>query len=101
MKLTTAQIQNVVDQVQADPVPEQHPTMPQLQEVFGPHTFFLNAEGLHVVEPSEKTDSGKREGHFIKLASWNDEERTALATHDAQLSGTVEIEPDEEPDTTA
>lgn len=101
MKLTAAQVQTVVDQVEAEPLSEQNPTVAQLEEAFGPNTFFINDDGLHIVEPSGKTDSGSYPAHFIKLASWNDEEKTTLAMHDAELAGTVKLDPEEDSDPAA
>jgi hypothetical protein len=101
MKLTTAQIVDVIDQVGADPVPEQDPAASQLEEAFGAHTFFLNDDGLHVVEPTGQMNSGSYKAHFIRLASWGDEEKTILAAHEAEVSGTVDLETEEGPDPAA
>ena len=50
MKLKESQVEQVLDQLPAEVIPENHPTVPQLESVFGPHTFFIGTEGLHVVE---------------------------------------------------
>lgn len=95
MKLSAAQVEQVQDQFAAQALPDQHPTVPQLEEVFGTHTFFIGPEGLHVVERTQPTNSGSQEAVVVKLASWADEEKTSLQTHGAQLAGTVELAADD------
>ena len=43
MKLTSTQIEQTLDQFEAEPIPENHPMVPQLNEVFGEHTYFVNS----------------------------------------------------------
>jgi hypothetical protein len=50
MKLKDTQVEHVLDQLPAEVIPDDHPTVPELESVFGPHTFFIGSEGLHVVE---------------------------------------------------
>ena len=52
MKLSDSQVDQVLDQLPAEVIPDDHPTVAQLESVFGPHTFFIGSEGLHVVERS-------------------------------------------------
>src|SRR5262245_32421329 len=40
MKLKENQVEQVLDQLPAEVIPDDHPTVPQLESVFGPHTFF-------------------------------------------------------------
>lgn len=88
MKLSTAQIAEVKEQTGIDPVPEEHPTTPNLKEAFGDHTFFLDTNGLHVLEAAqeEKVEEDKQALAVIRVASWTDENRTALAPHEPQVS---------------
>lgn len=88
MKLSTAQIAEVKEQTGIDPVPEEHPTTPNLKEAFGDHTFFLDTNGLHVLESAqeEQTQDEKQALAVIRVASWTDENRTALAPHEPQVS---------------
>ncbi|MEX0921311.1 MAG: hypothetical protein WDZ84_00915 [Rhodovibrionaceae bacterium] len=100
MKLSTAQIAEVKEQTGIDPVPEEHPTTPNLKEAFGEHTFFLDTNGLHVLEaaPDEQIED-KQALAVIRVASWTDEERTALAPHEPQVSeAALAVTPDEEGD---
>ena len=43
MKLTSTQIEQTLGQFEAEPIPEDHPMVPQLNEVFGEHTYFVNS----------------------------------------------------------
>jgi hypothetical protein len=96
MKLSSMQVQQVVDQIDAEPVPDDHPAASQLEDVFGGHTFFLGPDGLHVVEKAANTDIGSEAASVVKLASWEDEEKTRLMPHGAQAVGVVELSGDAE-----
>ena len=52
MKLTSAQVERTLSQLEAQAIPDSHPVVPQLNELFGDHTFFLDGNGLNVVEPT-------------------------------------------------
>ena len=43
MKLTSAQIERTLSQFEAQAIPESHPVLPRLNELFGDHTFFLDS----------------------------------------------------------
>ena len=80
MRLTSAQVERTLSQFDAQAIPEDHPVMAQLSDLFGDHTFFLNPNGLNVVEPVDlaaDTDTGK----VVNLADWTDESLTRLAPH--------------------
>lgn len=98
MKLSTAQIAEVKEQTGIDPVPEEHPTTPNLKEAFGDHTFFLDTNGLHVLEAAqEEIEEEKQALAVIRVASWTDENRTALAPHEPEVSeAALAVTPDEE-----
>jgi len=51
MKLTSAQIERTLNQFEAQAIPEDHPLLPRLNELFGDHTFFIDSDGLNIVEP--------------------------------------------------
>lgn len=42
MKLNTAQVARTESQLQAEALPENHPLVPQLNRLFGDHTYFLD-----------------------------------------------------------
>jgi hypothetical protein len=70
MKLNSAQIEQTLDQFEARVVPGDHPVVPELNELFGDHTFFLDSKGLNVVEPNESVEKGAPAATVINIASW-------------------------------
>jgi hypothetical protein len=48
MKLTSAQVERTLTQFEGDVIPDNHPVVPQLNSMFGEHTFFL--EGVRGLE---------------------------------------------------
>lgn len=88
MKLNTALVEQTLSQFDAQAIPDNHPIVPQLNKVFGDHTFFLNGSGLHVVEPVEPA-AEREAGAVIKLAAWTDESRNSLAPHEPEETGVV------------
>lgn len=83
MKLNSAQVEQTLAQFQAHVIPEDHPVVPTLHELFGEHTFFLDDNGLNVIEPKESTRTGVSTGTVVNIASWN-AELTSLAPHDPE-----------------
>jgi hypothetical protein len=89
MKLTPAQVERTLSQFEAQAVPENHPAAAQLNELFGDHTFFLDSNGLNIVEPAEPADAGVQAGRVINLANWSDEKLTRLAPHDPEPTDAI------------
>ena len=81
MKLTPAQIEHVRTQLDLEPMGEDHEAYPALVNRFGDHSFFLNADGLHIVEPNVTARGEDRTGALVTLASWADETRAQLRPH--------------------
>jgi hypothetical protein len=81
MKLDTQGIERTLSQFDAQRIPDDHPAVPQLSELFGDHTFFVDQAGLHIVEPTAPADSGKETGKVVRLARWSDANRTSLYPH--------------------
>jgi hypothetical protein len=81
MKLSSEALEQTLNQFQAEALPENHPAVAQLKQLFGEHTYLLDGNGLHIVEPAQATDSGAQKGVVVKLASWSDSSRTSLAPH--------------------
>jgi hypothetical protein len=97
MKLTAAQIQHTLPQIEAQVIPDDHPTVQELKGLFGEHTFFLGRDGLHIVETGEPTDTSAL-ANVVNLASWANAERTALRPHPPEVTDVVvEVGP-KEPD---
>jgi hypothetical protein len=105
MKMNAALVKQTLDQLEEQTtlrniqaVPESNPAVPQLNKVFGEHTFFLASDGLHIVEPAETAPAGTPMGKVVKLASWRDANQTSLAPHKPQPTDIVVILGDTEKD---
>ena len=60
MKLKSAQVERTLSQFQGEAIPDNHPAVPQLNNVFGEHTFFLDRNGLNIVEPASAAGGGSQ-----------------------------------------
>jgi hypothetical protein len=89
MRLSPAKVERTLTQFEAQAIPENHPSIPELNRLFGDHTFFLDGNGLNIVEAAVTGAEGSEEGQVVKVASWNDEERTSLAAHEPQMTDVV------------
>jgi len=90
MKLSALHSAQAARQLDSWVVPETHPANPSLRETFGEHTFFLDTEGLSIVEPSEpeaEPESAVELARIVKLAAWVDDERTELEPHEREETG--------------
>jgi hypothetical protein len=81
MRLSSTMLERTLTQFEAQAIPENHPSIPELNRTFGNHTFFLDGEGLHIVEPAAPTEDGVEAGQVVKVASWQDANRTSLVAH--------------------
>ena len=98
MKLSTDRIQQALNQFDqlTSVVPDNDPKAGELEEVFGKHTFFLDGDGLEIIEPVIGEEAGLIQdelGQVIRLAMWNDAGRTTLAARRAQVTGVVVVFP--------
>ena len=92
MKLTSAQIERTLSQFEAEAIPDSHPALPRLNELFGDHTFFLSSHGLNIVEPNEGTAApGAPVGTVVSLANWSDTDQTSLTIHEPEPTKIVVI----------
>jgi hypothetical protein len=89
MKLTEERIDRALHQIEAQAVPENHPVTFQLSELFGEHTFFLDAGGLAIIEPVKADGNANITGRVVKLARWGDESRRNLAPHEPEFTDIV------------
>jgi hypothetical protein len=87
MKLTSAQVERTLGQIEARPIPDSHPVVPQLNELFGEHTFFLDSNGLNIVEPTESGATDVCSGKIVNVASWSDDD--SLEPHEPQPTDVV------------
>jgi len=59
--------------------------------MFGDHTFFLNEDGLNIIEPLKERPQS---GILLNVASWDDtEERNMVAHKPESTDVVVELEP--------
>jgi len=94
MRLNSAQLERTLNQFEAQPLPDNHPAIPQLNNLFGDHTFFLDSIGLHVLEPAEGPEQDGQTGEIVNLANWSDANLTSLLPHEPEPTGVmVVIEP--------
>jgi hypothetical protein len=102
MRLSAAQVEMAANQLQAEAIPEDHPLIPKLNELFGDHTYFLDSHGLSVVEqpgresstdPSSSTASAAPGGSgmavVVNLANWTDSNPPKLEAHEPELTDNV------------
>ena len=88
MKLTKSQIETIRERFGADPVPEDSPADDLLKQHFGDHTFYVDEVGVLVFEAEDPAPSDQgRQAVPMRVASWTDEKRDALAPHDPVVGG--------------
>jgi hypothetical protein len=89
MKLNPTQVKQTLSQFEAQVLPDSHPAVPELNDLFGDHTFFLDSDGLNVLEPAEVPEMEAQTGEIVSLASWSDETLTSLRPHEPEPTGVV------------
>jgi hypothetical protein len=87
MKLNSTQVEQTLSQMNAHVLPDDHPAVTQLTDVFGDHTFFLDESGLKVLEPAELPETEMQSGEVISLADWTDSTLTSLRPHAPEPTG--------------
>ena len=80
MKLTSAQVERTLTQFEGEVIPDNHPVVPQLNSLFGEHTFFLDSHGLNIVEP-EAAGSGAQSAKVVNVANWSGANPNRLEAH--------------------
>ncbi len=96
MRLNSALVERTLHQFEArhfeaEVVPDNHPAMSKLVEIYGDHTFFLDKHGLNIIEPADAPNAGGQIAKVVELASWLDEERSALAPHEPEPTEVVVV----------
>jgi hypothetical protein len=88
MKLNAAQLERTTTQLQAEPIPEDHPLIPQLNQMYGEHTYFLDSNGLNIVEPAaaELAPNTTGMGVVVNLANWTNSNPPKLEAHEPELT---------------
>jgi hypothetical protein len=88
MKLSSGLLEQTLSQYDAQVIPDDHPVAPQLSRLFGDHTFFLDREGLSIVEPVEAVPPGSDSCKVVKLANWAEGGNT-LTPHEPEETDVV------------
>ena len=89
MRLSAAQVEKAESQLHAEAIPENHPLIPKLNELFGDHTYFLDNRGLSVVEQAAQDSSMPGAGAkvvVVNLANWTDSDPPKLEAHEPELT---------------
>jgi hypothetical protein len=89
MKLSSAQVERTLSQFQAEAIPDDHPVVPQLNNLFGEHTFFLDSSGLNIVEPAETGQADPQAAQVVNLANWSEDNPTRLEPHEPEPTDVV------------
>jgi|ERR1700716_1423281 hypothetical protein len=90
MKLTSEQVTRTTNQFEVQPLPDSHPAVPQLKELFGEHTFLLDSNGLNILEPDDAIPQELvQTARVINLANWSDATLTRLTPHEPEPTGEI------------
>jgi hypothetical protein len=89
MKLTSAQVERTLTQFRGEAIPDNHPVIPQLNSLFGEHTFFLDSHGLNIVEPAEAGGSSAQSAKVVNVANWSDADPNRLEPHEPEPTDVV------------
>lgn len=98
MKLNSVQVERALSQLQGKAIPDNHPVVPQLNNnIFGEHTFFLDGNGLSIVEPVSAAGPGAPWAKVVNLANWSEADPYRLEPHQPEPTDivvTLERRPD-------
>lgn len=89
MKMNSTQIEQTLRQLDAQAIPAEHPAMLQLERLFGEHTYFLDRNGLSIVEPVAAEQPDGHMGVVVVLANWTDGAETSLQPHAPEATDRV------------
>ena len=89
MRLNPTQVKQTLSQFDAQVLPDDHPAVGQLNSLFGDHTFFIDRDGLKVLEPTEAPDMEARAGEVVSLADWSDATLSSLKAREPEPTGVV------------
>jgi hypothetical protein len=84
MKLTSAEVKRVLTQFDGEAIPDNHPVVPQLNQLFGEHTFFLAGNGLNIMEPAAPGGGATKSAQVVNLADWSAGSPARLEPHEPQ-----------------
>jgi len=91
MKLNSAQVEKTLSQMDARVLPDDHPAVAQLSNMFGNHTFFLDESGLKILEPTETPETQAQASEVVSLADWSDPSSNSLRAHEPEATGVIVV----------
>lgn len=91
MKLDATQVKETLTQMDARVLPDDHPAVGKLNELFGDHTFFVDESGLKVLESTGSAEAETQAGSVVSLADWSDETSSTLRAHQPTPTGLVVV----------
>ena len=91
MKLTSIQAYRALKPIGAEPLPDDHPVIPRLTDLFGEHTFFLDRNGLNIVELGTTGSSGANTAKVVNLANWSEPDSDSLVVHEPETTEVVVV----------
>jgi hypothetical protein len=91
MKLNAAQVRETLTQMDARVLPDDHPAVGKLSELFGDHTFFVDESGLMVLESTGSPEAETQAGSVVSLADWSDAAASTLRAHQPTPTGVVVV----------
>lgn len=89
MKLDDQQMDAVLQQVGAEPIPEDNPIVEQLNGAFGEHTYYVGQEGLFVFEAVDRPAAQGDQIVAVHIAEWADADKTELGTVEPRVTEVV------------
>jgi hypothetical protein len=63
--------------------------LPQLNSLFGEHTFFVDDRGLNIVEPAEAGGTAIQSAKVVNLANWSAANPNRLEPHEPEPTDVV------------
>jgi hypothetical protein len=91
MKMTAASVDRALTQIDAMAIPDDHPLNEQLKGLFGDHTYFIDGNGLNIVEPAERNAAGETVCNVVNIADWADNDQRSLMPHEPTLTPAVVV----------
>jgi len=89
MRLSQREIKKVKTQMQAEPVPSDHPALSHLKTYIGDHTFYIGSEGVFIWEYAGGDGEKNERINALRVASWADPGKRTIAMHTPQITETV------------
>ena len=69
---------------------QSHPVLTRLNELFGDHTFFVDSDGLSIVEPIDGPAPGRTQAaRVVNVANWSDDSLANLAAHEPEPTDAI------------